>query len=1165
MAEASGDEECSASARSKCKQLPSGGPDPVARNGGECTDAFERTASARSPRSVLSQPVPTVPQATPLVLEEGAVSAFTACTPGDPQGPADCPNQPGSPEQSRCWSRQSGSGLSDSGEFPAGTAVRLAEGAECPGGALFYGEVGVVHKRVPESTDAGEHYEVQGPRGHTATIAGRLLQRGSEADAAVCALLSHPLELRDGPCSASDKARRGVRFTLDGAVSRPADRHAAPVGAVVQVQRGFIDVWEDAEVVKLHADGGHDVRILTDGYVATDLRVEMTDEGRTHASPPPQPGAQAGMCAVAIAGHSPSLRPTKEPGGVVRSVLPSLGLRAVQGCWYDHSGGRWQVHVAAALRISPTGLSAVVPLTPVCCEGGVVSLRPAGPRLRAVAPGLVGWESGAVWARAPPRSADIPCSELGIGVTWRLKRGFVRAEQLAPDGAGAAAGVREGDLLGSINGALVPTSAAAAEALHHAAQEGPTVRVSWFRPGEVPADCSLVPPPVGLKPGPAEALWGGRWLPCTVLGRAGVTYEVRFSCCCGAGDDINHDAHTATLEALAVRPAGEPRCGTQPAAGGPAAEQPEAEGPGGRDGAEQAAAQPDGGGDDAVDASTEEVAQLHHRALALYRQILAEAQQCLLRAKGPKRGGSFTGRHSSHHHDTGSLGTPRSAARLPSSGSRGHRSAYVDTVEDTRTRNCSWMGGTDDGRGSEMLPMQPIGVRNKSMESFRCDTMGDPSQLAAVRTGSVTRAELMYLLRLNIPGARERLRGLGDGKCGEVITVSDWMEWVGRLAEDGKDPQGVLSWAEQVLRSAGSPACTPVSPPSQLRPAPSLECSTTVVEPVVVEPGRAKVTEPSRCDGFEGATVREGEDLASPEVGTLRPGSLCDVVEIRDRRARLAAPLRGWASVTTQEGDTILCTPIPTPCPDSCVVVKRGDETLGAELSSMVLTGVTPGSPAERAGMAHFVGRRLCRVGDTEVSSAEGAEAACAGHGPFSVCFEACPNLAVCLRKYHDDPLPLELNEDMVVVASHSQQATPMLHQRLVAVDDRPVVSPADAACLARGSTNVTLSFEVRCATPLTPVPGSRTASPAPGPATGSGATQQGQQQRSSPMSSSLRQSPRRTLLHAEGSRPRLLVSVRAPFGATPAHSEAEAPHAGPCDTTTSCTSSPRPTAPLLT
>eukprot|EP01064_Diplonema_japonicum_P031245 TRINITY_DN5523_c0_g1_i2.p1 TRINITY_DN5523_c0_g1~~TRINITY_DN5523_c0_g1_i2.p1 ORF type:complete len:310 (+),score=92.21 TRINITY_DN5523_c0_g1_i2:61-990(+) len=57
-----------------------------------------------------------------------------------------------------------------------------------------------------------------------------------------------------------------------------------------------------------------------------------------------------------------------------------------------------------------------------------------------------------------------------------------------------------------------------------------------------------------------------------------------------------------------------------------------------------------------------------------------------------------------------------------------------------------------------------------------------------------------------------------------------------------------------------------------------------------------------------GVLVRKGEELDSAEVGKLDNKTLIDVVEMKGRRGRLAAPLQGWVSIRAKDGASI-CQP----------------------------------------------------------------------------------------------------------------------------------------------------------------------------------------------------------------------------------------------------------------
>ncbi len=56
----------------------------------------------------------------------------------------------------------------------------------------------------------------------------------------------------------------------------------------------------------------------------------------------------------------------------------------------------------------------------------------------------------------------------------------------------------------------------------------------------------------------------------------------------------------------------------------------------------------------------------------------------------------------------------------------------------------------------------------------------------------------------------------------------------------------------------------------------------------------------------QGAMVRSGVELDSPEIGGLHKGEVVTVVEIVGRRGRISDPLDGWISLETNQGEKIL-------------------------------------------------------------------------------------------------------------------------------------------------------------------------------------------------------------------------------------------------------------------
>jgi hypothetical protein len=58
--------------------------------------------------------------------------------------------------------------------------------------------------------------------------------------------------------------------------------------------------------------------------------------------------------------------------------------------------------------------------------------------------------------------------------------------------------------------------------------------------------------------------------------------------------------------------------------------------------------------------------------------------------------------------------------------------------------------------------------------------------------------------------------------------------------------------------------------------------------------------------GRSGATVRQEQSLTSPIVGTMPLGTILHVDIIEGRRARVLSPLKGWVSLSTENGYIII-------------------------------------------------------------------------------------------------------------------------------------------------------------------------------------------------------------------------------------------------------------------
>eukprot|EP01062_Namystynia_karyoxenos_P024931 TRINITY_DN19762_c0_g1_i1.p1 TRINITY_DN19762_c0_g1~~TRINITY_DN19762_c0_g1_i1.p1 ORF type:complete len:1244 (+),score=325.46 TRINITY_DN19762_c0_g1_i1:76-3732(+) len=984
-----------------------------------------------SARSVDSDEEPGIGKTPPQQELESPTAAAQARARLPPVCPVERLRRP-----SRSWSQSSASSVGSHSGFVIGDAVCLAESAAPTCTALCRHEVG----RLESFGGGGRRgFLVRGPRGHLGTYDAADLQKAPPPVAAALASIARaplPLSPRGG---GSPRRSAGVRFALGGAVSRPCDALAAPVGAAVAVKGELIaPSWETGEVVAVRANGAHDVRLDADGRLLTDLRVQTAAaESRVFASPLPEAAEQGeqpadsdkelspALCSVEFTVTSPSCRPAQlsptaasavAGRGLVRPAVPNLGLRAVQGWWVDAHGTKWQAAGGAVRRTNTDGRRAVLPLEALGQDGGVAALRST--RLVAVAPGFALWENGLLWSRCVPRTLAVTPDTGPIGVTWRVQKGMVRADEVAPGGAATREDLRVGDLLALVAEGDVSSPGVAGALYKAALEKKKPFSITYYRPGDwlpLPAEepCNFSPTEPG---GSTEALWGGVWLPCAVLSRAqgdtarpGERFEVRFEG--EEEDELQREGSIIFIEAVGVRLAGVMRS-------------PE-------DGA--AVAQGQG---------------LRRRAVGVFRSVLAAAARCPMRRKGSAQ-----------------LGGSTSLSR--------RNTSDIPIPEALRPRRLSAEPPEVHADPSRL----GLGDPCRTMDSFVVESFsGSGTALHAVQqAGCVARAELLYLLRLTVADARDRLRGLGDRQS-RLIDVSDWLRWIGKLAEESRAPEVMLDWIEQRLEPAMDETCSQYSNASFstaqldhasfLRPADAAEGGPALpaVEPVIMGPGRAKVTKPDDGGAFKGAVVRAAPDLTSAEVGCLQPGSLCDVVEIVGRRARLAAPLRGWASVTTQEGETILCKPLDPPPLDSCVLVKAPGEGLGMQLADMVLTTVSPGGPAMRGGAQAFIGRRLTHFDEAEVSgqlevSALWSRPQCRA---ATLRFEARPGVTVTIRKYHDDPLPLELSDGMAVTAGLNPQLEPLVNARLLRVNGRPVAAPGDAATLARGATEVALCFEVQ-------------------------------------------------------------------------------------------------------
>eukprot|EP01065_Artemidia_motanka_P022588 TRINITY_DN2678_c0_g1_i1.p1 TRINITY_DN2678_c0_g1~~TRINITY_DN2678_c0_g1_i1.p1 ORF type:complete len:1098 (+),score=297.69 TRINITY_DN2678_c0_g1_i1:55-3348(+) len=880
-------------------------------------------------------------------------------------------------------------GLFDSdapGEPRVGDTVSLAPGARVSQ-CLAIGDMGTVVGLGPSGT-----LKVRGPRGHVAEMTTAELQRCAN-EVAVAGALSALARL--GKLSkrllvfkraADDRGRRRqVLLKLDeSTLVGTADAHIAPAGAVVQSCVG--DRKELVEIVELHDDGSHTVR-RANGDIVPDLlpanaatapRKQKKYSSPTLLRPASSPESNLSFAA--------STSMCQQPGcPVLRAVQPYLGLRAAQGQWYDRQGARWKVVGQSALRESLDGGATTATLVPTGEDSGLVRLKDdalstgRGSGMCRVGPGLVQWEDGALWRREPVRECTLSAAVCAKLVQWPAVEYCCVGRTEPEDNCSLATE----DVVMALDGVDAVRSDLLDAALSRAELEGRQVRVAYCRPASVqPASELLVETvPAGSQ---AEAVWGGQWLPCTVLSAAGriCTVQVTAEACHGLG--FQHAQYE--LAAVAVRSARPQRS-----------------------------------------QSAEAILKLREAAFNLFAVLCSSCSTCPPRADAV-------------HRRPDSPMSPEFTVVSPSAQPLLHHDPAADM---------------DRGEGVESLP---------SLDS-ECEPV----------VACFSWAELLYVLRTSVSQARTRLKGLKPGKdsaaAGHVIDVDAWMTWVSRTSASGGQAATKLLWIAEQLQEAGEAVADdlvraaallrpPPAPAQPLPPSPTA-AMLPVVHAVVDTPGRAKVAPPQAGMSFGGAIVREHVSLTSAEVGALRPEQLCDVAEVRDRRARLAAPLRGWVSVMTVDGDTILaqCPPDELP-PNTCVLVKLAEEKLGMSLNKMVVSGVAPEGASDRAGCAAYIGRRLTHVNGMPVVSASEAVSVAAGQTEVRLLFEEAPSATVVVRKYHDHPLPCSFDSSLILMSSSVPEIASFSGCPLTAIDQVAVSTELAVGLESAGKTSVELTFQ---------------------------------------------------------------------------------------------------------
>eukprot|EP00754_Rhynchopus_humris_P011842 Rhum_TRINITY_DN14252_c0_g2::Rhum_TRINITY_DN14252_c0_g2_i1::g.75476::m.75476 len=325
-----------------------------------------------------------------------------------------------------------------------------------------------------------------------------------------------------------------------------------------------------------------------------------------------------------------------------------------------------------------------------------------------------------------------------------------------------------------------------------------------------------------------------------------------------------------------------------------------------------------------------------------------------------------------------------------------------------------------------------------------------------------TFTDLVTALHLTKQAAKRQLRALARPGTSKVPR-QDFLTWMSHLAESGM-AEATLSWVERNLAAdtddhlnsstvmhlmSSSPLftddCLPLSYPP-------------TTENVLVLPGRGRVV------GDCGSVARAGELLTTEEVGTLDSGAVVDVAEVQGRRARLIAPLKGWVSLTTAEGNVLIGEHPVIPSVDECDLVRCSDEPCGLTWSGLRLEAVTApeGSAACRGCFRRLVGRSLVTVDGHSVPPGTDVAAALAGRTNARLGFAPLSRLTGCLRKKPDEALGMAFSAHCVLTAVTEERARCLekyVGKTVTHVDGVPVHQQADIMRLSAGGTATVFTF----------------------------------------------------------------------------------------------------------
>eukprot|EP01063_Lacrimia_lanifica_P022617 TRINITY_DN3015_c0_g2_i1.p1 TRINITY_DN3015_c0_g2~~TRINITY_DN3015_c0_g2_i1.p1 ORF type:complete len:1176 (+),score=349.07 TRINITY_DN3015_c0_g2_i1:194-3721(+) len=867
-------------------------------------------------------------------------------------------------------------------------------------------------------------------------------------------------------CSlASRPAARAVRFRLWNEVFEPGNLHKAPVHTEV-----FMALGEDTPLA--------DVQTTAASFSLRSSRANSVGSAEELDVPLPLPPGHAkgtigelhadGTSDIIITelpqGFKPNLVDPNAPAlGQTVHRVPAARLRPVdnnavlgllQGRWYDGAGSAWDVAQdhANETTMSPAMATQVHALVTHKPHSSMVSI--AGHRIRSVKEGMVVWKNGEVWRRAPGFVTELSWEDSSV------KWGDTDSGVVVVGDPGAKGGeLKVGDILHSLDGLCVLRLHHLCEFVRAAPEAKLKARICRGGSGlDVPV---TAPPdenwhPSSLRIGDkAFALWGGRYHPCTVMG--GVPQHSQATL---AAKVANGRKKVPMHERTFSEPFDYKLLAQK------------IENPLSRE-AEDDDIVLDYFEDDNAGADLECLEMIPAGSLPIARtDSFEECASTVIDSMGEGRASSLRQaspslpRERSASTGNGSMRADKLPPLLPQKSPQGRQRAVLGLMaSDDATvvwdfdTHVPWKVpmaylSLEDPHSPVTGAEDPARIRVQQYWKYGTDLFRTIlSYCGKPKAPSFTGAELLRELRLSrTAGKHDHLEGF-QFREHQAITLRDWQKWVGYLCEV-ECAEAYFEWMEGQLR--GEP---PFRPPPSYASGPLGE-QPPIADKVLTEPGRGVVV------GSNGSVVRKRSALNSSEMGFIPRNAYVDVVEISGRRARLAAPMLGWISLTSADG-TILVAESPAREDDSISLLRVAGEPLGFHSEGVVLCSVEVDSAAHRCGMQAFIGRQICAIGSSAVAGPEDVGAILKTSGGLllvDVHFLPPPTVQLEYRKLPSEPVHLTLSPSMVLEGVDVADLNHDLFSRycdclLTHIDSAPVTHPYQLPLYTAGATAPVFTF----------------------------------------------------------------------------------------------------------